>query len=51
MEGRENVKKFFKENPDVFNRLTAKVKEAIGLTGVAERTDQGKEPKNIESEV
>ncbi|MFZ2631828.1 MAG: recombinase RecA [Desulfosalsimonadaceae bacterium] len=50
-QGRENVKKFFKENPEVFNRLMLKVKEAIGLTGVAERTDQGKEPKNIESEV
>ena len=50
-QGRENVKKFFKENPEVFGRLMVKVKEAIGLTGVAGITDQGKEPKNIESEV
>jgi len=49
-QGRENVKKFFKENPDVFNKVMAKVKDAIGLTGTAEKTEQGKEPKNIETE-
>ena len=50
-QGRENAKKFFKENPEMFNLLMIKVKDAIGLTGMAEKTDQFKETKNIESEV
>ncbi len=50
-QGRENAKKFFKENPEMFNLLMIKVKEAIGLTGMAEKADQLKETKNIESEV
>jgi len=50
-QGRENVKKFFKENPEVFNRIMGKVKEAIGLAGMAEKTDQNKETKHIETEV
>lgn len=49
-QGRENVKRFFNENPEVFNKVMGKVKEAIGLSGMAERTDPGKEPKNIEME-
>jgi recombination protein RecA len=49
-QGRENVKRFFNENPEVFNKVMGKVKEAIGLSGMAEKTDQGKEPKNIETE-
>jgi recombination protein RecA len=49
-QGRENVKKFFKENPEVFNKVMGKVKEAIGLAGVAEKADQGKEAKHIETE-
>jgi recombination protein RecA len=49
-QGRENVKRFFKENPEVFNLVMGKVKEAIGLAGVTEKTDQGKEANNIETE-
>jgi recombination protein RecA len=49
-QGRENVKKFFKDNPEVFNRVMGKVKEAIGLAGMAEKADQGKEAKHIETE-
>ena len=30
-QGRENVKKFLKENPDIFNSLYPKVREAMGL--------------------
>ncbi|RJP87086.1 MAG: recombinase RecA [Desulfobacteraceae bacterium] len=50
-QGRENAKKFFKENQELYTRVMVKVKEAIGLAGVAEGTGQVKEPKNIEPEV
>ena len=40
-QGRENVKKFFKENTELFDRLLLKVKAAIGLTDVAENSDPG----------
>jgi len=33
-QGRENVKKFLKENTDIFNSLYAKVRETIGLAPV-----------------
>ena len=35
-QGRENVKKFFKENDDLFQRLLLKVKTAIGLVAADE---------------
>jgi len=35
-QGRENVKKFLKENTDMFNSLYAKVRETIGLSPVKE---------------
>jgi len=35
-QGRENVKKFLKENTDIFNGLYAKVRETIGLSPVKE---------------
>ena len=35
-QGRENVKKFLKENTDIFNSLYAKVRETIGLSPVKE---------------
>jgi len=31
-QGRENVKKFFKENPDIFNSLYIKVRDELGLS-------------------
>lgn len=30
-QGRENVKKFFLENQEVYNRMLSRVREAIGL--------------------
>jgi len=43
-QGRENVKKFFKENEELFNRLMIKVKAAIGLTAVENNPDAGEAP-------
>ena len=40
-QGRENVKKFLKENPDIFNGLYAKVRETIGLSPVKEEIKEG----------
>jgi len=37
-QGRENVKKFFKDNDDLFKRLLMKVKTAIGLAPAEENT-------------
>ena len=48
-QGRENVKKFFKENPDLFNRLMVKVKAAIGLTVAEESPEQAVDTKTKES--
>jgi recombination protein RecA len=31
-QGRENVKKFLKENPDVYSRILGKLRDALGLT-------------------
>ncbi len=35
-QGRENVKKFFKDNPDYFDRILREVKEAVGLAEASE---------------
>jgi len=35
-QGRENVKKFFKDNPDYFDKILQQVKEAVGLAEVSE---------------
>ncbi len=40
-QGRENVKKFFKENTDLFDRLMLKVKAAIGLIAAEENPEKG----------
>jgi recombination protein RecA len=37
-QGRENVKKFLKENPDIFNSLYPKVREAMGLIPAKEES-------------
>ncbi|MDZ7830765.1 MAG: recombinase RecA [Desulfobacterales bacterium] len=42
-QGRENVKKFFKDNPDYFEKILQEVKEAMGLAGASE-------PANDEAE-
>ena len=43
-QGRENVKKFFKENTELFDRLMLKVKSAIGLTIAEDNSDAGEAP-------
>jgi recombination protein RecA len=48
-QGRENVKKFFKENEDLFNRLMLKVKGAIGLIDEEVNSDQEKDVQAPES--
>ena len=35
-QGRENVKKFLKENPDLYESMYLKAREALGLSGAAE---------------
>ena len=42
-QGRENVKRFLKENPDLFETMTFKVREALGLSD-ADTADEEKEP-------
>ncbi|MBC2714495.1 MAG: recombinase RecA [Desulfobacteraceae bacterium] len=48
-QGRENVKKFFKENEELFNRLLLKVKAAIGLTATEDNSDEDENSKKTES--
>ena len=43
-QGRQNVKKFLLENPDIHNSALAKVREALGL-GDTEETGENKEEK------
>jgi recombination protein RecA len=45
-QGRENVKKFLKANPDLYGDLQQKVRETIGLS---EKTEEGTEPESGES--
>jgi len=42
-QGRENVKKFFKDNPDYFEKILQQVKEAMGLAEGAESADNAAE--------
>jgi len=41
-QGRENVKKFFKENPDIYNAALIRVRESLGLSKEAEEKAQDK---------
>ncbi|GBC62635.1 recombinase RecA [Desulfonema ishimotonii] len=43
-QGRENVKKFIDENPDTYNDLNLKIREAIGLSGPDPAADQTAPP-------
>jgi len=43
-QGRENVKKFFQDNPDLFEAVDVKVREAVGL--LKSKTDAKKEKTN-----
>jgi len=42
-QGRENVKKFFYENPDLFETVTMKVRQAVGLSPAEEKKEEKKE--------
>ena len=42
-QGRENVKKFFQDNPDLFDTIELKVREAVGLLPEAPDSDNQKE--------
>ena len=40
-QGRENVKKFLRDNPDLFATVEARVREAVGLTGDGTEESKG----------
>ena len=42
-QGRENVKKFFQDNPDLFDTVELKVREAVGLLPAVEEAEEKKE--------
>ncbi len=46
-QGRENVREFFKENPDIRNNIEAKIRAHFSLPGIAGRsqTAQGSDPE------
>jgi len=45
-QGRENVKKFFNQNPDVFNEVYGKAREALGLSDPpVDEDSKGKKPE------
>jgi recombination protein RecA len=41
-QGRENVKKFFYENPDLLEKVTMKVRQAVGLLPAEEKKEEKK---------
>jgi recombination protein RecA len=45
-QGRENVKAFLTDNPDIFASIETKVREALGLTGPAPQ-EKGKEQDGL----
>ncbi|HJS71515.1 MAG TPA: recombinase RecA [Acidimicrobiia bacterium] len=47
-QGRENAKRFLRENPELAMQLQAKVFEAVGLSGVADATDEADESESVE---
>jgi recombination protein RecA len=49
-QGRENAKKFLRENPEIAMQLQAKVYEAVGLGPKAESDEDIKESESVESE-
>jgi recombination protein RecA len=44
-QGRENVKKFFYDNPDLFEKVERKVRETVGLLPPAEAVEEKQEKK------
>ena len=42
-QGRENVKSFLKENPDLYATLNQQVRESVGLLKKSEKTETAKE--------
>jgi recombination protein RecA len=43
-QGRENAKAFLQENPDLAAEIEAKVKDVLGIRGVAASADDGAAP-------
>jgi recombination protein RecA len=48
-QGRENVKKFLKDNPDLYESMYLKAREALGLLGEA-KEDAKEEAENVKAE-
>ena len=42
-QGRENVKRFLAENPDIYEKALNKVREALGLAAQAEEEKEAEE--------
>jgi recombination protein RecA len=42
-QGRENVKKFLKDNPDLYESMYLKAREALGLSGPAKAEIKGED--------
>ncbi len=47
-QGRENAREFLKENKDLVEEITGKIKEKVGLTAKKEETKKEDTPKDIE---
>ena len=48
-QGRENVKKFLKDNPDLFESMYLKAREALGLSGPAKTETKGEDKQKKEA--
>jgi recombination protein RecA len=46
-QGRENSKRFLRENPELAVQLQARVLEAVGLLGDDKDSDEGAEPEAV----
>ena len=46
-QGRENVKTFLQDNPDIFDSIEGKVREALGLSGPAAQDKKEKEQDGL----
>jgi recombination protein RecA len=49
-QGRENVKKFLKDNPDLYESMYLKAREALGLLGDAKGEAENVEAENVKAE-
>ncbi len=49
-QGRENVKKFLKDNPDLYESMYLKAREALGLLGEAKEEAENVKAENVKAE-